>query len=375
MIRLELRTHRILLMACGIILVIICILDLWQPWTGTHDQSNSQNAIGTSADFASIDKRQISLSSKDDLRHTTQSDTVFTSTLDPSFMEFAERALQEEMSRTRSEISGTIFKAKPQFWWDDFFAELEKVQSIEELEQVFMKMGKVSKQPAAGTIVTVRNDSFSKQATTDSEGNFKFGWLPPGAYTISYSYPSRSMSGDTQEIVDERIVQFDHNFCARLKLGSDGITVRGRITDAHGRPISGAKIIGTKPSWNSEYDPSPSAPIVATSKADGSYELKGITPTKRSFLDVFAYLINGAAPNSGFLLDVQVEAIGLDKNNSLKVPLVTEGLLHQGRRFLEVYSKVCQRVGWEERKEKENLPYPLPVSHGNVITAPEIVID
>lgn len=288
-----------------------------------------------------------------------------------------------EVSRKKHEISGRIFKPVSHAWWDDYFAKIEAAESEDEFMKAMMNNDNRPEQhPATGAVVTVRSGSFSAQTTTDSEGNFGFIYLPAGPYTLSYSYLSRSRSGQEQIITDERNIPFEGHHGkthqTRLTLRSDAITVKGRITDANGKPIAGAKIIGTKllRDIHDEVEFPDPVHFVATSRADGSYELKGIKPSKRSFLDVFYYLSEGNVPLTGFLLDVKVETEGFGEKN-VKVPLLTEGLLYRGRRFLEAYNKGMQKMGFGqyEKEEKEQLPYPIPISHTNVITAPDIVID
>lgn len=291
----------------------------------------------------------------------------------------------EQAWQGKYEIFGTVYEPVPHTWWDDFFTKLETAESEDGFRTILMNMENLPEDPAAcvpaaDTVVTVQSNSFNAKTTTDAEGQFSFSRLPAGHYTLSYPRVTHSRTGEERVVIEKSSVPFDELGRARLELHSDHINVRGRITDAHGQPVAGAKVIGTKPSWHWIKDvdsaevPRP-VPFVTTSRADGSYELQGIDPPNTLFLDVSSYLVEAKAPDTGFILDIDVEVNGYEKNKVVQVPLVTEELLYQGRRFLEAHSKLGQRFGSEETKEKEQLPYPLPTSYGNTITGIDIVLE
>ena len=289
------------------------------------------------------------------------------------------------------EVSGTVYDPVPDSLWEDVFAKLEAAESVEEFEG-FLKNNNIPHpdHPAAGVVVALRGSSLTKETVTDAEGKFKFTGLPEGAYDLSCEKTVTSTrTGEKRMAVAKNGVQFKPNSPDRgrtvdLRFHDDYITVKGRITDVHGRPIASAEVVGTAApltlpfeAWSDHSGEGPRT-VSTVSRADGSYELSGLDPP--NLIALTRYLANGSPGDElgyGFFLDITIrtDGFGLSKDDVTRVPLVTEELLYLARRLFKAHTKVVRRTGGEEIQEKQDFPYPFPSSHGNTITDIDIVLE
>ena len=267
------------------------------------------------------------------------------------------------------------------------FAKLENAaaaNSEKEFEQVLNGMYSTPS-PAPKVIVTAKGDLVTKNVTTDSEGKFKIVGLPSKNYELSATASSRaSPNGDNlmATMKPEKIYfhgRSNATVAVRLEVRGDLLTVRGKITDAQGRPIAGAKIRGEPYPTPESIEATPPTRF-AVSGADGSYELSGFIPD-----DIYktAGYLGGGDPTRDdaggstipFYAEVHVEADGFvhDKANTPKVPLVTERILNPARRLLKVLAKLESGAkGSSQIGEQKGIL--LPPSKGNTITGIDIAL-
>jgi hypothetical protein len=91
---------------------------------------------------------------------------------------------------------------------------------------------------------------------------------------------------------------------------------------------------------------------------------------------VFRYRLSGWIQAEGCYVDLRVGAreaggtIGV-----LRVPLATETNRSRARRLLDAYNHVAERVRAERLSEEQDSSILLPVSEGNTITAPDIILN
>ena len=225
--------------------------------------------------------------------------------------------------------------------------------------------------PASNIVVAVRSKSVTRETVADSEGKFRFTSLPAGDYEVSAQMPSPpSGQGSKLMATVKQRIRLDSNEKVDLRLRVDLITVKGRITDANGKPVAGAKVIVVE-----EIDDPGNMLNTRTystvSNADGSYELQGLEPTDLTRITAYLYR---ASPRALDYVTIHVEADGFaqGKESVPKVPLLTEALLCPARCLLKAESQRAVRNGGAELREKDGLS--IPSSHGNTITGIDIVL-
>ena len=175
-----------------------------------------------------------------------------------------------------------------------------------------------------------------------------------------------------QKVSATRWVECGHP--VRLALHEELITVSGRITDAQGQPIAGAKVTGTLVPIAEVGIPETR---IAISDATGRYTLPGLEPV--SLYRVAGYLNGGNLEAPGSLhthVEIKVEATGFrqDPARLPKVPLISETQLGPGRRLWQALSEMATRMGrgdnWQEKKPPSLLP-----SRGSVIPDVNVVLE
>jgi hypothetical protein len=298
--------------------------------------------------------------------------------------------VEGEALRGSYEIIGTVYDPVSDSWWEDFFTKLEAAESEKEFDQILKRPSDHLAVVSADSVVTLRGSSLTQETVTDAEEKYKFIGLSAGSYVISCEKTETSTrTGEERIAVAKNGVQFKPNFPDRgrtvdLRLHDDYITVKGRITDANGHPVAGAKVVGTAApittafeAW-SEHSGEDPRTVSTVSKADGLYELSGIDPA--NLIALTRYLANGSPGDElgyGFFVDIIARADDFvqSNNKAKRVPLVTEEILYRARRFFKAYSQVVRRTGGKETQEKQDLPYPFSSSHGNTITGIDIVVE
>lgn len=296
-----------------------------------------------------------------------------------------QKPLETETLTQMYSIRGTVVDATED-WPDEFFDKLDALQSNEdEPQRELVKQMSPKPTPLAGIIVKLQGAIVSKQAVTDAEGEFVFTDLqgptfgPYGGmsdcqiYEISADMPIKpDANGQKRELNVTRQVTLDSDKNLTLTFRRDLISIRGRIIDASGITIEGAKITATLDIDDINYDQyletHDPQQWSAVSGSDGTYELAGIDPS--NWHDVSAYLFSG---RSHKYVDIEVTAEGFtqDQNNRPRVPLISEKTLSQARRFLTFAKRMAKPEDLAQMQEKEPL---LPSISGTAITGIDIVL-
>jgi len=303
----------------------------------------------------------------------------------------------------RYSIRGTVVDATPDFS-EALFAKLERtvgqvpdaIQDLEEeahelwekaLKDAFGESRSQRRMP--GVLVTLRGESLASETTTDAQGRYHFTGLPRGTYVISATAPVRPPSRNGPERITTARKEFKvygSNQTVDLEFHGESITLKGRITDARGRPIAGAKLRG-EPYPLPEVSELTPATRFAVSAADGSYEMRGFVPFH--VWDIVKYLAGSDMipdghyfHNYSFYSEVFVEADGFvqHKKNVPRVPIVSEDMLDAARRFGKILNQMAAIVNeMEPQREiepwREKQDLSPPASHGNSITGIDIVLD
>jgi len=269
------------------------------------------------------------------------------------------------------EIRGTVMDA-PDF--PKAFDVLEDAQpkSDEQFHQLLERTFSPPP-PAPNAVVTLRGHSMTKTTHTDAEGNYRFAGLPGGNYEVSAQAPSRptATKGVTRTATAKGRVKLSrHNRSVRLRLSAMRVAIKGRITDAHGKPVAGAKVTAVAVL----DDPSnmrKAAEYSTGSDADGFYELQGMNP--HNWYHLAGHLAGGKALRQH--VDIRVEADGFEqaKESTPRVPLVTEDVLILASRLLKIFNRWSKNAGRPVHPEKQGLTFPS--SKGNTITGIDIVLD
>ncbi len=227
--------------------------------------------------------------------------------------------------------------------------------------------------PASNALVTAKGDSITRETITDTQGEFSFVGLPSGDYELSVGVVSRTGKGQLATVRPRMVYRVAGNAAATVTLQArrDLIAIRGRITDAQGQPIPGAKVRGEPYPVPESAEATPPTRY-AVSGVDGSYELNGFAPD--SIYRVAGFLGGGdpTRDDAGgstipFFVEVHVEAEGYvqEQANVPRVALVTEELLAPARHLLRILSRMRTSSGEREIVEKKGLP--LPPSRGYTI--------
>ena len=260
----------------------------------------------------------------------------------------------------------------------DFFDELASAQSEEEVVRLFRTPR--PRRPAAGAIVTATGGPTGEQVVvTDSEGHFRIVGLAGAVYEVSAEVQLPPLASGTKRVSTGKsqvtLLADVTSMTLECRYG-DRFSITGKITDADGRPIAGAKVSG-------EPYPVPESQEItpptrhAVSGPDGVYELQGFAPA--SIRTLAGYLYGGDPTHSGmyaFFVEVHAKAEGFveAKERVPRVPPVTEDALDVARQFHQAMRQVQINLeGSSKFDEQEDLR--VPVVRGHTVTGIDIVLE
>lgn len=261
-------------------------------------------------------------------------------------------------------------------------------ESSEEGSKVLRQLGHIESPPASGAMVILRSSHLTQKTTTDKNGQFQFLKVPLDDYEIWAEVPScpAIIKGQTRTaIAVQHILKHDPSdanivYNVILTLRTDLITITGRVADAQGKPIAGARVVAMRDIDNVSsqgakgYFEAGNPPLkwADTSNTEGYYEIRGVEPTGGSSGMGYVRIVGSKyVPDS---VDVHVDAEGYvqTKEQIPRVPCVTEDDVTLGRRFLKILNIMNRRAGKPEFKEETGATYPT--SHGNTITGIDITL-
>lgn len=223
---------------------------------------------------------------------------------------------------------------------------------------------------ASNVTVRLSGNCVSAETRTDADGHFQFNGFVSGIYEVS-AEKTRVLHGGAKEMLSAKsMINSGKSANVELCLGESFLSIKGRVVDAVGKGVSGIRITGL-------FEPLPEAgryrPFSTVSDKDGSYEIARIPAP--SVWTVGGWL-NGGDPltaHSLFYLQIKVEST--QKGDVIRhLPLVTENLLAQARRFQETMKSANARLKTEGEILKEWPKDSIPKSQGDVIFVPDIVL-
>ncbi len=148
------------------------------------------------------------------------------------------------------------------------------------------------------------------RAVADAQGRFRFSGLRPGVYelsafegALSSTAPTMIGIGVAEQVTDVEI------------LVNDALSIKGTVLDTENKPVSGVSItMFARDSGNGDGD-------VATSAADGTFEIRGV--------NAGTYTLMGSSKDhlDGGMVEVLVE----DKDVTGVVVHVSRGIVLEGR--------------------------------------------
>jgi len=266
-----------------------------------------------------------------------------------------------------STVFGTVVDATP-----DCSAQkcdgLARSKTGEEAERILREI--LEKRPAAGAVVTATSGQVTREVVCDAKGRFRFADLPLGTYSVSARAAPAGSEGKRRVSASRAAASGEY---VQLVLHAELITVSGRITDAQGQPIAGARVTGTLVPYSEVGLPETRT---AVSDAQGFYALTGFEPL--NLYRVAGYLNGGSLDTPDALhtqVEVQVQAkeFRQGKARTPTVPLISETQLIPARRLWQALAQVAATSGgggWKRMKDR-----PLPASRGSTITGIDIVLE
>jgi hypothetical protein len=232
----------------------------------------------------------------------------------------------------------------------------------------------------ANVVVTLQGESMTSQTVTDSQGQFKFTQLARGEYQLFAEMHSQEWGRIAAAPARERLDGEQLGRFPTLQLRSDLIRMRGRVIDANGEPVAGAKVTAIEvenPHVQYPGDAFDPAIYSAVSDGNGFYEVRDVPPIHP--IRLLPYLNKGKPitgkpprPEGGF--DIHVEAPGLvqSKDNVPRVYDVSEVQVDLARRLFKALAQAERNSGQPEHHAKEGLYFPP--SKGNAMLVEDIVL-
>jgi len=270
-------------------------------------------------------------------------------------------------------LCGIVRDVTPEYS-EDMFERLTRASSQEDFRAAFEELLAVPDRPVPNVTVTLCYGSEIRQAVTDYKGRFEFANLPFGDYTIPADGPGGLIvqGNDRQMAWTRQHVRLDSFTSGRefdITFRTDVASLKGRITDASGRPVAGAKVTGTQCQEDMEAGtPPPPHALSAVSGPDGSYELRGLI--RANINETFAFLTGGASWESAHYM-IRADAEGFLPAR-IRVPIVTETSRVPAAKVFAIVEQKVQAEGFSLSDRK---PAPLPATTGDTITGIDFLLE
>lgn len=206
--------------------------------------------------------------------------------------------------------------------------------------------------PVSGARVTLVGAGYRRAATTDAYGEFELAGIPPGAVMIEARHPDYAFRVTRASVA--RTERDDRSFELPPIDLETGSRASGRVVDAEGRPVPGARVgVGSVP----DYLPAGALPAgIALSDALGRFELAGLAEGKQTLEAYSAALGRGRAEISilgGLPMDgVEIRLSGLKEPHGFASSVsvaVTLGTREAGPDLVEL---VIEQVGPNSEAER-----------------------
>jgi protocatechuate 3,4-dioxygenase beta subunit len=128
----------------------------------------------------------------------------------------------------------------------------------------------------AGATVEVVSEGQRRKATTDSDGRYRFADVTPGPAHVIVSHPDFALA--ERDIVIESTGRSDRPFDVdAIDLPEPG-TIEGRVLDANGQPVSGARVRAATAGTIASIPAN--APGTALTDSDGAFRLERVASGK-----------------------------------------------------------------------------------------------
>jgi hypothetical protein len=262
-----------------------------------------------------------------------------------------------------------------------------------------MDWGRAS--PVAGVEVKLTEEFMRTvdRCVTDQHGRFRFSDVQvPKTYALVAEWPDPAtpnrpvftkkriamLSDVTNAIAEDACLRLgpfwksqiaNNDGLPYIVARSDGVTIRGKVTDESGHPVAGVEITGSPVTLrprHSDWMMNPSRQTLTD--AQGNFELHGFFPP--SLRMVSEYLCGqhciSRHPGDGY----QVSLYTLDKrflrDAVTTVPIIPERLIAPARRLIGMFQKDARHDELKNMREKKDIY--LPTSEGDVITGVHVVL-
>ena len=275
----------------------------------------------------------------------------------------------EAARRSLHSVSGTVFEPA-QEPSQELLERMAAAGSQEEFDKIMKSVPEPK--PLAGVAVRLEG-KVSKFTVSDAQGHYRFDLLLRGSYRVRAERPSSPPARNAVAWASVDLHEHQNRF-VDLRLSTGLVSAKGKIKDARGRPVAGAKVTAIEvedPTIQYEGDNFQPAICSTISAADGSYEIKDLEPA--NWFRILPYLAKGKPDEPARFdgraircVDIHVSAPGLSQpaNAMPRVPCLTEEHVQLARGFFKAYGQMAARAGLPAPPQaQEGLDFPPSIGH------------
>lgn len=208
---------------------------------------------------------------------------------------------------------------------------------------------------------------------SNDAGRYAFSEVPPGRYALHLVPPPEACASHDGKPDNSKSVWVTEGQEATADFRiQNGISVRGRITDTAGRPVSGAHVTATSivtvfwdQSWARVEEATSQA---AVSEEDGSYTVNGIVPA--NLRDASGLFAMGGSP--GGVVEITASAEGY-ATTRVYAYAVTGALAQEARLFWDEFKRKFPELA-QKYIDSPPATVPLSSSEGNSLTNVDVTL-